>query len=81
MSALASDPRTSFTAEKLGLPLSTIISAAALVSPRRLRTSKISALGRSCAHFSRAGSLTASAASSSSTDGSSSVRRDFSNSS
>jgi len=78
MSARCSAARTSFTPENDGLPLTTIIDAAALVSPRRVATTARSPLGRSAMALARAVSLTACAASSVSTDGSSSVCRDFS---
>ena len=78
MSARCKAARTSFTPENDGLPLTTIMPAAALVSPSRVSTTARSPLGRSAMALARAVSLTACAASSASTDGSSSVCRDFS---
>ena len=77
MSARCREARTSLTPENEGLPETTIILAAALVSSRRRETSARFPEGMSALARSRAAPETASAASSSSTAGSSSVWQDF----
>ena len=77
-SARAREARTSFTPEKEGLPRTTIMVLAALVSCRRRLTSKGSAEGASSRARSLATSPTACWASMFSTAGSSRVFRDFS---
>ena len=78
ISARARDERTSRAPEKEGLPLSTIMALAALVSLRRRRTSYSLSEGVMARHCSFAASPLAWAASSSNTAGSSSVINDFS---
>ncbi len=80
-SARAREARTSRTPEKDGLPRTTIMVLAALVSSSRRCTSARSAAGASDAALSLAAVLTHSAESMASTAGSSSVRMDFSHSS
>ena len=77
-SARAREARTSFTPEKLGLPRTTIMVLAALVSSRRCFTSKGSEEGVSRRARSLAVSPTACWESFCSTAGSSKVFRDFS---
>jgi len=77
-SALERDARTSRTPENDGLPRTTIMVLAAVVSSSRRFTSALSAAGRSSRAFSLAVELTHWAESMSSTVGSSSVFNDFS---